>query len=348
MNEENKMTHIDFYSLLPQSVKVPEIIDKKSGRQWINWGDDNKLPQYLWDTYLSCSDLQTLINRTVDYVNGANVEVTKPETMLTNDDSFEDIVTKSVFDYITFGGFALECIRNSRGDIVRVNYLNVMNVRVNEELTKAYLSNNWGSWSGKNVIEMPLYDKNEMQPHFIYFYRGAITRNINPIPIWFAGLKSAQVLNETRNYNLREIQNNFSPNVIISLNGTSIKGNELKEIKEKLSHQYEGTDNAGKTMLINNINSDGKVEVTRLEADKAADVYRNVQESSQKDLRMAFAMNEALLGINYSSGFQAVEYENIYKLYQSTIISPLRGNVKKAFNKLGIGVNFIDKKIEWE
>ena len=31
-----------------------------------------------------------------------------------------------------------------------------MNVRVNEDLTTAYLSNKWGSYSGKDIIELPL------------------------------------------------------------------------------------------------------------------------------------------------------------------------------------------------
>ena len=64
---------------------------------------------------------------------------------------------KCIFDDIVFGGFAVECLRGRSGKIVQINYMNVMNVRVNEDLTMAYLSNKWGLYSGKDIIELPLY-----------------------------------------------------------------------------------------------------------------------------------------------------------------------------------------------
>lgn len=322
-----------FSSLNVAPIYIPSTNEKRCGR-FVYWGDDNKLPNFIWDTYLSCSDLQTLVNRTVDYICGSRIKST-----------IEEVVKKCITDYVLFGGFAVECLRGRSGKIVQINYIDITKVRVNDTLSTAYISTK-GFYS-RDVVELPLYNKEEQQNHFIYFYRGEITRNIYPIPMWFAGLKSAVVLNETRNYNLREIQNNFSPNVIIALNGTSIKANELKEIKEKISSQYEGTNNAGKTLLINNANSEGKVEITRLDADKAADVYRNLQESSINDLRTAFSINEVLLGINYNSGFSPIEYENIYKLYKGTIIEPLRKNIKTAFGNIDVDVDWEDKPIEW-
>lgn len=333
--------------LLPDAIKIPAIIDKKSSRGFILYGEDNTLPNYLYNTYLTCSDLQTLINRTSDYVCGNQI-TSSYNRLSSEDESFEEVLRKLIFDYILFGGFAAECIRNKSGEIVRINYINFMCVRIDEDLTTAYLSNKWCSWSGKNMVQLPLYDKNQTQDHFIYYYRGVLTRNIYPVPIWFAGLKSAQVLNETRNYNLRNIQNNFSANVVVSMTGSELTDDELQEIKDGINAQYSGSDNAGKTVLINNMNADAKTEITRLDSDNSADLYKNLQESSQADLQMAFAMNPILIGVNVQTGFSKTEFAQAYALFQATVIKPLRRNIQKAFSKLDIQIDFTDFKIDWQ
>ena len=331
-----------------ESVIVPEIVDKKTSKGYVNWGEDNKLPEYLWDSYLKCSNLQSIVNTVSDYIVGSGIESTY--TFLSDEDeTIEEVVKKITLDYILFGGFAIECIRNAKGDVVRVNYQNVMNVRVDEELTTAYLSNRWGSWSGKNIITLPLFDKREKQPHFLFYFRGNITRNINPIPLWISALKSVEVLNQTRTFNLNNITNNFSGGSVISFNGTQLKSKEMKEIKEKLEAGYTGSDNAGKMLVVNNPNGEGKVEVTRLQPDNMGDLYRNLQDSSKDDLFVAFRCNPILLGKNDTNGgFNKQEFAEAYKLYNATVILPLQNNIVKCLKKIGLDIKFKPFKIDWE
>ena len=75
----------------------------------------------------------------------------------------------------------------------------------------AYFSKLWGSYSGKDIIELPLYNPNETQNHFIYFNRGKITRNINPTPTYID-----TKCNSTRNFHLNNLKNGFNVSAIIS------------------------------------------------------------------------------------------------------------------------------------
>lgn len=54
-------------------MSIPEIIDKKTSKKYINWGEDNKYPNYIWDSYLKCSNLQAIINTLSDYIIGEGV-----------------------------------------------------------------------------------------------------------------------------------------------------------------------------------------------------------------------------------------------------------------------------------
>ena len=337
-----------FTALSPNNeVTVPDVVDKKTNRNWISWGDNNKLPNYLWDCYLKCSNLQAIVNNITNYIFGEGIE-TEYSLLSDDDETIEEVIQKCVLDYIIFGGFAVECIRNIKGNIVRVNYQDVQNVRVNEELTTAYLSNKWGSYTAKDVVALPLFNSKEQQDHFIMYYRGNITRNINPIPIWVSALKSVEVLNQTRNFNLNNITNNFSGGAVISFNGMQLKTKEMKEIKENVEQKYTGTENAGKVLVVNNPNGEGKIEVTRLQPDNMGDLYKNLQDSSEHDLFVSFRINPMLLGLNESTGFAAQEFENAYVLFNTTVIKPIQNDFIKVFRKLGIEIAFKQFRIKWK
>ena len=166
--------------------------------------------------------------------------------------------------------------------------------------------------------------------------------------MWFAALKSVDVLNESRNYNLNNIHNNFNANLAVVLNGTHIKSSEKDDIKKKLEIGYSGSDNAGKSILIDNANTDGKVEIQRLDGDKTVDMYKSVQESSIDDLYVAFRINPLLVGINQQTGFNTQEYGNAFKLYDKTVVSPLQDEVVSVFAELGINITFDKFVINFE
>lgn len=197
------------------------------------------------------------------------------------------------------------------------------------------------------MFKLPLWKADERQDHFVFYFRGAITRNINPVPIYVSALKSIEILNQTRNFHLHNLSNNFSGSVLVALNGTSIKSSELQEIKAQLEGEYTGTDNAGKVMLVNNANPDGKIEVQRLQADNAGDLYQQLADSSVDDIFVAFRMNPILVGKNVQTGFSKQEFQQAYSLFDSTVILPMKKLFTKQLSKLGVSISFKDFKINW-
>lgn len=335
---DNIKEEMNFALIAPTGIVVPSIIDKKTSKKYINWGEDNKLPDYLWDTYLKNSNLQAITNAVRDYVLG--------DETLTNAPIKNNDLAKAILDYIIFGGFALEGIRSKKGDIVVLKYINVMNVRVDEDLTTAYISNQWGQWGAKDLKELPLYNGND-QEHFVYYYRGDITRNINPVPMYIGALKSIEILNSTRNFHLNNLENNFSVNAIINLNNGNIKTRELEEIKEQLTEGFCGTNNAGKFLLVNGGDKEHAATVERLQSDQFGDLYKALDESSKADIFTAFRINPMLVGVNVATGFSKEEFANAFALYNRTVIKPLRTNVTECFEEMGFSLNFAEFKINW-
>ena len=173
------------------------------------------------------------------------------------------------------------------------------------------------------------------------------SRNIYPIPIYASAMKSVAILNNTRNFHLRNIENNFSVSAIINLNNGNIKTRELEEIKDKLEKNYCGSENAGKFLLINGGDKEHAATIERLDADKFGDLYAALSESSKDDIFVAFRMNPILVGQNVQSGFSKQEFEQAYALYNRTVIKPLQNNVINAFSNLGIDISFKKITIDW-
>ena len=63
------------FSIFEQSVKViPTFVEKENtGKPYINYGVDNRFPNYLWDLYMRSALLQSIINGTADYANGNGI-----------------------------------------------------------------------------------------------------------------------------------------------------------------------------------------------------------------------------------------------------------------------------------
>lgn len=346
---ENKEELLNFAIVSQNSgEEIVNVIDKKnSSGRWVAWGSKNDIPRILLDNYLKCSNLQTIVNAIYDYIIGEGI-VLKNVADEERAEKIINVIEKCILDDIIFGGFAVEGIRSRMGDIVEVNYVNVMDVRVNEELTTAYISNKWGSYSGKDIVELPLYDKSQKQNHFIYFNRGKLTRNINPIPTYIAALKSVEILNATRNFHLNNLKNGFNVSAIVNLNNGNIKSTELKEIQGRLETNFTGSENAGKFLLINNPDKEHEATVQRLNADNFSDLYQALDKSSKDDLYVAFRINPILVGQNVATGFSKEEFEQAYKLFDATVIKSWKNKIKKSFKEvLNLEVDFIPFKIDW-
>ena len=336
---ENKEKNVEMgFSVVKTGTAIPEVTDKKTSQRWVSWGTDNKLPNYLYDNYLKNSNLQAVTNALLNFVVGDGIKA---------DGISSEVLEKCILDYILFGGFTIECLRGRSGNIVQVNYVNVMNVRTNEDLDTAFLSSKWGNYSGKDIIELPLYNPNEKQNHFIYFYRGKLTRGINPIPMYIGCLKSIEILNGTRNFHLNNLGNNFNVSAIINLNNGTIKTRELDEIKRRLEENFTGTDNAGKFIIINNQDKEHAATIERLSADNFGDLYKSLETSSKDDIFTAFRINPMLVGINQQTGFQRQEFENAYALYYNSVVKPIQNDIAKVFGELGYAISYNPLIINW-
>ena len=77
------------------------------GKDYVQYGEDNQVPEYLYGLYLTVSTLRTVIDGTADYVAGNDVICNAPqftrEINKKGDTAFE-LVRLLARDYLLYGG----------------------------------------------------------------------------------------------------------------------------------------------------------------------------------------------------------------------------------------------------
>ena len=98
----DKELELNFAVVTQSGETVPSIFEKKTTAKYLNWGEYNQLPNYLWDSYLKNSNMQAIVNTTIDYIIG--------EGSTTNAPIDEDTISLIINDYITSDSHNIEFI----------------------------------------------------------------------------------------------------------------------------------------------------------------------------------------------------------------------------------------------
>ena len=76
------MDKMNFSIFDGQAKVVPTFIEKENtGKPYLNYGIDNRFPNYLWELYLRSAILQSIINGTADYVGGDGINYSMDTTI---------------------------------------------------------------------------------------------------------------------------------------------------------------------------------------------------------------------------------------------------------------------------
>ena len=316
---------------------IPEIVEVDKNKDYLYWGEDNKVPYYLYNLSTKSSVMGAIVGSMVDYILGDEV-VNNTGIMTVNrkDETFEDLVRKCATDYSMFGGFAIQVIRNKGLDhVAELNWMDLRHIRVDKEETTVWYCD-WASKKRKQPVKYPIYKQGAKQPNSVFYFKGNLTRGVYPTPMYIGSLTSIETQVEISNYHLSNILNNFTPSGVINFNnGSNLGEDEIEELEEKVYEKFSGTSNAGKILLCFNDDTEHATTIDRLVDDNLDKKYDQLYETTINDIYSGFRMNPVLSGLNKTnSGFTGQEFNEAFKLYNKTVIQPIQKQLVDAFEKL--------------
>lgn len=346
-NKEKKKIQLgvfDLPSYAPQEVKQ----ELFKGKSWYTYGEDNKYPQYVYNTYSNCATLQSIINGSAEYTFGDGIKINGQLPMSFKDenvdgDTLEDVIQKLILDLWIFGGFAVQVQYNQLGGITELIYVDFRYVRTDKKANNIFYYDKWGEHGqGTKAIYFPCFDpeKGKEDGSQIFYYKGKGTRGVYPLPEYEASLISAETQIEINEFHYNSIINNFMVNGILSFNNAGNVEDDIKDrTEEDINNKFSGTKNAARLMVVWNEGKEKGLEFTRITDDNFDKKFQQLSEDVRQNIFISLRAMPVLFGLPNITGFADQDYESAFRFYNRTAIKPKQKEVTRVLDKiLGKGI----------
>lgn len=336
-SEEKNTVSLAFAALDKQYADgIPKLVEKEnSANQFVYYGDDNKYPMFLHDLYENVGTLKTIIDGTANYVAGDDV-ITNISLIQANrkGHTFRQIVEWAARDYLTYGGFALQVIRNKGGQISEIYYLDFRDVRSDKDGEVLYFSKEFGKKYGRTskMLVYPKFRYDSDAPSSIMYVKNTISTTY-PIPRYSGAIKACMIEELIDDLHLNSLENGLMPSYLINfLNGTP-SDEQKGEIERDINEKFCGAANAGRVILNFTTGKDNAATVEKLDITDFSDKYQAAANRSREQIFCAFQAVPALFGLmTESKGFAEEEFQQAFKLYNRTVVRGIQRTICDAFD----------------
>lgn len=316
---------------------IVDAVEEDSKKGFWKWGTENNYPQYLDSLYKEVATLRSIIEGTIDFVVGDKVEI---DDVVWNDvvndkgDTPEDLCRDLSRDYLKYGGFAVNVVRNKEGKVGGLYYIPLERLRFNEDRSEFYYSRDWSKSIGRVKFGVyPKYDPQGKQASSIYVYVNNRT-DVYPSPKWAGSVKAAEIERQVNDYHLNSIVNGFSASYLISLNNGVPSETEADEIEQNMVEKFTGSGNGGRLVINFANDKEHSAELSKLETEDAGEKYKSLIERTKSELFTAFRATPNLFGLPTATGFSNEEYMEAFKLYNRTAVRPIQNLLVRTVNYL--------------
>lgn len=338
---ENKKIQVAFAATNKEWDEViPQLVETDSVKDYVLYGKDNQYPEYLYGLYNDVSSLKTIIEGTADYIIGDAVKcnIKGFETQInTKGDTLRELVRLCARDYLLYGGYAIQIIRNKVGDVRELYYMDFRYIRSSKKNDMFWYSEDFSKKyvRGNKTVVYPKFipDARKVASSILYVTNNKSTTY--PIPRYSGAVKACEMERAIDTYQLSSIENGFGGSYIINfLNG--IPTDELKaEIEKNVNEKFCGASNAGR-VLINFANSkDNATTLEKLDTTDFGEKYKAAAERAKNQIFTAFRAIPQLFGdMSAATGFNSQEFTESFKVFNRTVCKPIQQTICDSIDRI--------------
>ena len=239
-------------------------VTKDSSQGWVKFGARNNYPQLLLDLYQNSPTHHAAVNFAVMSIVGEGVDydamgVDGTQTFPNYQYSWNTLIRNLALDYILYGSYCCQIIRNRDGRTFSFYHIPYEKVRCSPYdedgvITSYWICNDWtmtGQYPPIEIEAIDMRDESLIKAGKPYLY---VYKNYDPTtsyyqsPSYAAGIKSIQAECEYSNFELKSTTNSFMPSGMLVLNDVETD-EERQAIINNVTSLFTGTNNAGACMI---------------------------------------------------------------------------------------------------
>ena len=341
-------------------------INRDSSMGWVKWGQRNDYPQKLSDLYYNSVTHKSCVDFAVTAILGDGVdyeamEFDESELTPNYQYSWDELIERISLDYVLYGSFALQIIKNRDDQTYSFFHQPMSDVRFSPRNEDGVVETYWicTDWTQTGLyppVELKSFNFTEEEEikggqAYLFVYESySPDIAMYPVPSYVSALKPIQTEIEIERYDLRSVTNNFSASGLLTLNRVDDE-KDREMLIQNIQAMFTGSDNAN-SLIINFKNNDEETPATFVKIDKDAGNSVNLFEQNNdrviaKIIAAHKISNKALIGYEADSAMLGGEGNilNIaYNLYNKTVANKLRRTIINTINK-ALAMNGVDTQL---
>ena len=319
---------------------IPKLTQEEvRGKDYIAYGQDNLYPEFLYGLYEDVSTLKTIIDGTASYVAGDDAICNVPgfETQVNHKgDTMRNLIKWLAKDYNIYGGCAIEVIRNLKGEVSELYYIDFRYLRTNKENDVFWYSKEYAKRYVRTTktLVYPKYIPGGDAPTSIVYIKNDVG-SIYPVPRYSGAIKSCLVESRIDDLHLNSLENGFMGSYIINfLNGVPTDEQKV-QIERDINEKFAGSENSGR-ILINFANGEeNAAKVEKLDITDFSDKYKAAADRSREQIYCSFQAIPQIFGLmTAATGFSRQEFEEGLSVYLGTVVRDIQRTLGDAFDKI--------------
>ena len=348
------------------------LFTEKTGRDWVDYGFDNRYGDYLRDLYLGSSIQAAVVNGVSEMIYGDGLDATdreeKPEQWLKTqkllENSDENIMRQLCFDLKLYGQCYVQIIWNRvRTEVAELRFLPAHTVRTGVADAQGrvdcyYVSPDWSRIREPRFapVKYPALDLEDRSDAAVVYQIKAYQPGIfyYGLPDYVGATNYVELDREISSFHLNNIRNGLFPSMLLSFNNGVPTDEERRTIERHVNDKFSGSGNAGRLLISFNDGSDSAPQLTPVNPNDNDGMYEFLaKECTTKILAGHRITSPLLFGIRGDgSGFgnNAEELRDAFSLFQNTVVKPyqrtLLDGLQVVFSINGIDLDFYFKTLK--
>lgn len=344
-------------------------IVKNSNRGWINYGSKNDYPFQLLTLYAQSVTHHACIDFAVNSIIGKGVDYSAMEgvPMPNYTEDWTSFVRKLSLDFVLYGSFAFQIIKNKDGKTYSFYHQPFETVRLSPydedgQISTAWICEDWSALGRCKPIELPIFGFQEGYsiksgiPYLFVYRTYTPQNNYYAAPIYSSALNAIQAEIEMQKFDLKAITNNFVPSGMLEM-GPVESDKDKQEIINNINKMFIGADAVNSLMItFASGNGESPVKFTPFVGNATnVNLYDSANDRIVNRILEAHRIpSKALIGLPMdSSGFsnQAEMMEAAYNLYNINVGNNNRetivGTINHLFAMNGVDIELVLKPLKY-
>jgi hypothetical protein len=339
--------------------KAP-IINESTREDWVEYGEDNNYFQFLIDRHVNSATNNAVINNITRLIYGKGLtaldankkpaEYAQLVTLISSDD-----IRKLCVEVKQLGQCAIQVhYDKSRTKVLKAYHIPVHLLRAEKcnqdgEIEAYYYSDNWEDVRKFVPKRIDAFGFGKSDIEILYVKPYSVGMKYYANVDYTGGLPYTVMEEEIADYLINDVQNGFSPTMVVNFVGGTGTEEQRREIERKANAKLTGS--KGKKIVYSfNKNKDNATTIESIPLNEAPAHYNYLSEECMRKIMLAHNVTSPLIfGIATSTGFSsnADELKNSLIIFDNLVIKPFQQLITDAIAKI-LAVNDISLKLYFE